>query len=112
MSSVPDEANPLLRTNLRQRFVRRRFQHLLAQIPILSQKPSKTLSITSEDDPVRYVVTRSPYALLNDRRNNPNRYPLASAADMAWFELAESESQKKNAKGGKRLVQKVESKGQ
>lgn len=105
-SSVPDEANPRIHTRLRQRFVRRRFQHLLSQIPILSQKPSKTPPISADDSPVRYAVTRSPRAMLNDRRNNPQRYPLASAADMAWFELAESESQKK-AKGGKKSVQKI-----
>ncbi|KAK7680570.1 hypothetical protein QCA50_016352 [Cerrena zonata] len=112
--SVPDEANLGIRTNLRQRFVRRRFQHLLSQIPILSQKPSKTQSNSSDKVPIRYVVTRSPRAMLNDRRNNPQRYPLASAADMAWFELAESESQKKKTKGGKKSVQNIdkqESKG-
>ena len=63
-------------------------------------------AISADDSPVRYAVTRSPRAMLNDRRNNPQRYPLASAADMAWFELAESESQKK-AKGGKKSVQKI-----
>lgn len=107
-SSVPEEANPRIRTNLRQRFVRRRFQHLLAQIPILSQKPSKAPSGSSDNAPIRYVVTRSPRAMLNDRRNNTQRYPLASAADMAWFELAESESQKKKAKSGKKSVQDID----
>ncbi|CAL1695111.1 unnamed protein product [Somion occarium] len=87
-------------TTLPRRFLRRRFQQLLSRLPIVTHKPSmKTQSNAAEKKSGRFFVTRSAGALLSDRRNSVSHYPTASAADVAWYELAESE--KKSPKGKK-----------
>jgi hypothetical protein len=75
-------------STLTPRFVRRRFQELLAKIPILSYSYSKPRPGLSAQG--RYTVSQPPSAVSTDMRYAISRYAGADPEDLAWITSAEA----------------------
>ncbi|KAI0328173.1 hypothetical protein GY45DRAFT_1326714 [Cubamyces sp. BRFM 1775] len=78
-------SSPTSSSHLSERFLRRRYQQLLARTPILVYKPSRTASSEDEAADGKFQVTLSPHAA---KRGTPV-HRTASEVDLAWIRRAE-----------------------
>ena len=84
---------PTINSHIPRRYLRRRFQQLLARVPILlyNEQPQASARSTKSTDlgppPGRYKVALSPLAAA---RNGPIQ-AVADDVDMAWIALSEEQ---------------------
>ncbi|KAH9948199.1 hypothetical protein B0H21DRAFT_821208 [Amylocystis lapponica] len=108
-------APPEIRSSLPNRFVRRRYQHLLGRLPTLTYRHAALAKSDPPADPDaarpngRYQVSMSPLAINSALRWSPTRFPPVPDTHLAWVQSAETieEAQReaaKQVKAGRRLM--------